>query len=69
MITIATDIVKKKYSKNLCAPVKKGDKVGEAVFFVKDKEIGRADITAACDVARLGYGDILNRIIKRWFLK
>ena len=37
--------------------------------FVKDKEIGRADITAACDVSRLGYADILNRLIKSWFLK
>lgn len=61
--------IKKKYSKDLCAPVKKGDKVGEAVFFVNDKEIGRADITAACDVSKLGYADILNRLIKSWFLK
>ena len=61
--------VKTTYKKELTAPVKKGDKVGEAAFFVNGKEIGRADIVVAKGVDKLGYGDILVRLIKSWFLR
>jgi len=61
--------IKKEYKKELKAPVKKGDKVGEATFIVKGKEVLKTDILAKESVDKLSYGDILLRLIKSWFLR
>ncbi|MBQ3527462.1 MAG: D-alanyl-D-alanine carboxypeptidase [Clostridia bacterium] len=61
--------IKKEYKKELKAPVKKGDKVGEATFLVKGKEVLKTDILAKESVDKLSYGDILLRLLKSWFLR
>ncbi len=48
----------------LAAEVRKGDKVGEIVYFCGDKEIGRADVTADTSVGRIGYGEIFLRMLR-----
>ena len=50
-------------------PVKQGDKVGEAVFTLDGREIGRVDIVADCDVERLGYFGVFLRMLGRFLMK
>ena len=47
------------------APVKEGDKIGEMVYYVGSEIIAKTDITAATDVAKTGYGDIMRKIFKK----
>lgn len=51
------------------APLKKGDKVGEIVFYCGKREVGRQDIVADGDVKRIGYFDIWWRMLGRFLLK
>lgn len=50
----------------LKAPVKKGEKVGEVIYMINGKEIGRAALTAAQDVDRAGLGRMLERMLILW---
>lgn len=52
----------------LAAEVSEGQKVGEIVYFCGDKEIGRADITADRAVARIGYREVLRRMLRTFLL-
>lgn len=45
--------------KELKAPVKKGDKVGEAIYYLNGEEIGRVDILAEESVAEISYGSAM----------
>lgn len=54
---------------SVAAPVKQGDKVGEAVFTLDGREIGRVDIVADCDVERLGYFGVFLRMLGRFLMK
>ena len=54
---------------SISAPIKKGDKVGEAVFTLGNKEIGRVDIVAQADVDKLGYFGIWQRMLGRFLMK
>ena len=51
------------------APVKQGDKVGEVIFTLDGKEVGRQDICAAESVERLGFFGIWWRMIGKFLLK
>lgn len=52
----------------LDAPVLKGAQVGRVVYRIDGNEIGTVPITASETVARIGYTDILGRIMKYFFL-
>lgn len=54
------------WQENLEAPVKAGDQVGEYVYTLNEKEIGRVPIVAAEDAEKAGYLDYLNEMWKRW---
>ena len=51
------------------APVKKGDKVGEVLFTLDGKEIGKAEIVAASDVKRIGFFELWLRMLGKFLLK
>lgn len=53
------------YMKNLQAPVKKGDIVGEAQYLLDGKAIGKTDIVAAKSVKKAGLWDYIKHIRKR----
>lgn len=53
------------YMKNLQAPVKKGDIVGEAQYLLDGKVIGKTDIVAAKSVKKAGLWDYIKHIRKR----
>ena len=50
----------------LAAPVKKGDKIGEAVFTIDDRVIGKCDIAAAESVDKISFYDVLCRVAKKF---
>ena len=49
------------------APVKKGEKVGEVVYTISGKEVGRADLITSEDVEKADLGTMLERMLKIWF--
>lgn len=49
------------------APVKKGEKVGEVVYTISGKEVGRADLITAEDVEKADLGTMMERMLKIWF--
>lgn len=56
------------WGKNLKAPVKEGDKVGEAVYTLNGEEIGRVDIVAAESVEPISYQSAAKDTIDRFLL-
>lgn len=52
----------------LQAPVSTGDTVGEAKFFVGEKEIGSVSVTALEAVEKIGFFDILLRVFAKFLL-
>lgn len=53
------------YMKNLQAPVKKGDIVGEAQYLLDGKVVGKTNIVAAKSVKKAGLWDYIKHIRKR----
>jgi len=51
---------------NIKAPVKKGDKVGEARYYLDGELIGAVPIVSLEDVKRSGYGDFFTFLIKKF---
>ncbi len=51
------------------APIKTGDVVGKIVFTLDGEEIGRADVTAAEDIERIGFFEVWYRILTKFLLK
>lgn len=49
---------------SLNAPISKGDVVGEVVYKINNQEVGKADIYALESVKKIGYIDILKKILK-----
>lgn len=58
-----------KLSESLNAPIKKGDIVGSVTYKCSEKIIGTIDIKAAEGVERIGYFDILARMLTIFTLK
>ena len=54
---------------SISAPINKGDKVGEVIFTLDGKEIGRRDICATEGVERLGFFGIWWRMLGKFLLK
>lgn len=50
----------------LVAPVKQGDKVGEAVFTLDGEVIGRCNIVAAETVEKISFNEVLWRVLKKF---
>lgn len=46
------------------APVSRGDRVGEVVYYSGDRELARAIVTAESDVPRVTLGEILGRLLR-----
>ncbi len=55
-------------AQNLSAPVEAGASVGQVIYLLDGKEIGRAEVLTEEAVDRLGFGDILLRMLKTFFL-
>lgn len=54
--------------KKLKAPVKKGDKVGEAKYYLNDTEVGSSDIVASESVEEVSYQSALADTFEDWTL-
>ena len=54
---------------SVTAPVKKGDKVGEIIFSHNGHEVGRASIVASEDAERIGFFDLLCKMVAKFLLK
>lgn len=54
--------------KKLKAPVKKGDKVGEAKYYLNDTEVGSRDIVASESVEEVSYQSALADTFEDWTL-
>ncbi len=50
----------------LNAPVAKGAKAGEIVYYFQEKEVGRSDLVATEDVAAATFPDMLGRTFRDW---
>lgn len=70
--TTGADLTKisKKYvaDKNLTAPVKKGDKVGEVEYYLNEKKIGTVNMTAMEGVDKMNYISAVEDALKEFFL-
>ncbi len=58
--------VKVKTKDKLNAPVKKGDKVGEAVFYIDAKELTRRSVVAKKDVNEINCFQMFGKCLKKW---
>ncbi len=56
-------------NENICAPLTKGDVVGEVRYMLDGKQIGSVDVTVCDDVERIGYYTLIFRAFSRFFLK
>ena len=54
--------------KKLKAPVKEGDKVGEARYYLNDTEVGTRDIVASESVEEVSYQSALADTFADWML-
>lgn len=52
---------------HVTAPVKKGDKIGEAVYRMGSEKIGSVDIIASEDIPKAGFSDYIKEIFLRYF--
>ena len=72
MYPILLNIFKRKSStnpipENVKAPIKAGDKIGEATIMAGDQVIGTVFIRAAESINRLTFSEILKRLIGSFF--
>lgn len=54
--------------KKIKAPVKKGDKVGEAKYYLNGTEVGSRDIVASESVAEISYASTVTDTFENWML-
>ncbi|RCX19310.1 D-alanyl-D-alanine carboxypeptidase (penicillin-binding protein 5/6) [Anaerobacterium chartisolvens] len=52
---------------NVEAPVKAGQKIGEIIYFMSGKEIGKAEIAAENDVERASFAKLFSMMMVSWF--
>ena len=60
-------IERKVEMKELTAPIKKGEKVGVARYYLNGKEIGSTEIVAAEDMKEIRYMGALQDVMERFF--
>lgn len=66
---IASIEKKAEKSKDVKAPVKKGDVMGRLVYYLDGKEIGYAEILAEENVKKMKFSDAYIKIIKKFIIK
>ncbi|EOS79725.1 hypothetical protein C817_02497 [Dorea sp. 5-2] len=54
--------------KKLRAPIKKGDKIGEAKYYLNDTEVGKKDIIASESVEEISYTSTVADTMEEWLL-
>ena len=52
---------------SVTAPVKKGDKIGEAVYRIGEKELGSTDIIAKKDMIQAVFADYMQKVLRFYF--
>ena len=58
---------KTRKDKNVKAPLKKGEKVGEIVYYLDRKKIGARDIVPTEKVEKQNYGSALENVLEEYF--
>lgn len=58
--------VKVKTKDTLKAPVRKGDKVGEAIFYIDGEELTKRTVTAKSDVPEINCFQMFSRCLRKW---
>ena len=58
---------KTRKDKNVKAPLKKGEKVGETVYYLDRKKIGARDIVTTEKVEKQNYGSALGNVLEEYF--
>lgn len=58
--------VKVKTKDTLKAPVRKGDKVGEAIFYIDGEELTKRTVTAKSDVPEINCFQMFARCLRKW---
>ena len=56
-----------KLKESVTAPVRQGDKIGEVIYSLNGKEIGKVDILAT-DVEEISYGSAMKEAVRGWTL-
>lgn len=56
------------YQETLSAPLAKGDVVGQITYSVDGEVVGTADITVTEDIGRIGYAELLRRMLSAFAL-
>lgn len=54
-------------SEEITAPLMSGQKIGEIIYKIDEKEISRVDIVADRDVEKINFGNLFIRMFKSWF--
>lgn len=57
---------KTEFTESINAPVKKGDKLGEIIYYANDTEVARANIVANSDVEKANLTKNISRLLKFW---
>lgn len=57
---------KTEFTESINAPVKKGDKIGEIVYYTNNKEVARANIVANEDVEKANLTKNISRLLQFW---
>ena len=52
---------------SICAPIVKGQKIGEINYSIDDSNIGTVDIVAKEDVKKISFINMFTRLIETWF--
>lgn len=52
---------------NICAPIIKGQKLGEIKYMINENPIGSVDLVAQDNVDKIGIGNMTKKIISSWF--
>ena len=52
---------------SLDAPVRAGEKVGEVIYLIGGKEVGRAALLTAEEIKKADIGTMLERMLRQWF--
>lgn len=62
--------IKKKvsYESDVKAPIKKGEVLGNIVYSINGKEIGKTELVAVKGIKKANFGDFFNKIIKEFLL-
>lgn len=55
-----------KINPQVTAPVVKGQRVGHIIYKINGKEVGRVDLLASCDVAKMTFTTLFDSLFDKW---